>query len=60
MTVQNHPADNPPSSWAYPKSQIKQYDIAIIGAGVVGMVCAILLAKRGKQVIILDCKPSPS
>lgn len=48
MTVQNHPADNPPSSWAYPKSQIKQYDIAIIGAGVVGMVCAILLAKRGK------------
>lgn len=60
MTVQNHPADNPPSSWAYPKSQIKQYDIAIIGAGVVGMVCAILLAKRGKQVIILDSKPTPS
>lgn len=60
MTIQNHPADNPPSSWAYPKSQIKQYDIAIIGAGVVGMVCAILLAKRGKQVIILDNKPAPS
>ena len=24
------------------------------------MVCAILLAKRGKQVIILDSKPTPS
>ncbi len=60
MTVQNHPADNPPSALAYPKSQTKQYDIAIIGAGVVGMVCAILLAKRGKQVIILDNKPAPS
>ena len=60
MTVQNYPADNPPSLLTYPKSQIKQYDIAIIGAGVVGMVCAILLAKRGKQVIILDNKPAPS
>ena len=49
MTVQNHPADNPPSSWAYPKSQIKQYDIAIIGAGVVGMVCCHLLAKEASR-----------
>lgn len=35
-------------------------DIAIIGAGTVGMVAGIALASRGHQVVILDSKPKPS
>ena len=60
MTVQNHPSGELPISVTDPKSQAKHYDVAIIGAGTVGMLCAILLAQRGYQVIILDNKPAPS
>ena len=35
-------------------------DIAIIGAGTVGMVAGIELASRGYQVVILDNKPMPT
>lgn len=35
-------------------------DIAIIGAGTVGMVAGIELASRGYRVVILDNKPMPS
>lgn len=39
---------------------ISYCDIAIIGAGTVGMVAGIELASRGYQVAILDNKPKPS
>lgn len=39
--------------------QTAHYDFAIIGAGVVGLICAIALAQRGLSVLLLDSKPMP-
>ncbi|USZ14922.1 FAD-dependent monooxygenase [Moraxella sp. FZFQ2102] len=36
------------------------YDFIIIGAGTVGMACAIALAQREYSVLLLDNKPAPS
>ncbi|KQZ44357.1 NAD(P)/FAD-dependent oxidoreductase [Duganella sp. Root1480D1] len=32
----------------------KQYDVAVIGAGAAGMMCAATAGKRGKRVVLLD------
>ncbi|VXC56124.1 NAD(P)/FAD-dependent oxidoreductase [Massilia sp. 9I] len=32
----------------------KQYDVAVIGAGAAGMMCAAIAAQRGKRVVLLD------
>jgi predicted Rossmann fold flavoprotein len=32
----------------------KQYDVAVIGAGAAGMMCAAVAAGRGKRVVIID------
>ncbi|WP_288380907.1 NAD(P)/FAD-dependent oxidoreductase [uncultured Massilia sp.] len=32
----------------------KQYDVAVIGAGAAGMMCAAVAATRGKRVVLLD------
>jgi len=32
----------------------KQYDVAVIGAGAAGMMCAATAAKRGKRVVLID------
>jgi phytoene dehydrogenase-like protein len=37
----------------------RRYDVIVIGAGLEGLLCAALLAKRGKQVIVLEEAPSP-
>lgn len=39
--------------------QIHHYDIAIIGAGAVGMACAIALAQRQYRVLLLDQQSRP-
>ncbi|OOS25157.1 2-octaprenyl-3-methyl-6-methoxy-1,4-benzoquinol hydroxylase [Moraxella pluranimalium] len=35
------------------------YDMTIVGAGTVGMACAIALAQRGLRVLLLEHKPAP-
>jgi len=37
----------------------RRYDVIVIGAGLEGLLCAALLAKRGKQVIVLEESPVP-
>ena len=32
----------------------KHYDVAIIGAGAAGMMCAATAAQRGKRVLLVD------
>ncbi|MES2114907.1 MAG: NAD(P)/FAD-dependent oxidoreductase [Pseudomonadota bacterium] len=32
----------------------KQFDVAVIGAGAAGMMCAAVAAQRGKRVVLLD------
>ena len=32
----------------------KHYDVAVIGAGAAGMMCAAVAAQRGKRVVLLD------
>ncbi len=32
----------------------KQYDVAVIGAGAAGMMCALTAAQRGKRVVLID------
>jgi predicted Rossmann fold flavoprotein len=32
----------------------KQYDVAVIGAGAAGMMCAFVAAQRGKRVVLVD------
>jgi predicted Rossmann fold flavoprotein len=32
----------------------KQYDVAVIGAGAAGMMCAAVAASRGKRVVLID------
>src|SRR5439155_25811910 len=32
----------------------KQYDVAVIGAGAAGMMCAAVAAQRGKTVVLID------
>ena len=32
----------------------KQYDVAVIGAGAAGMMCAAVAAQRGKRVVLID------
>ncbi|WP_229507761.1 NAD(P)/FAD-dependent oxidoreductase [Massilia sp. Dwa41.01b] len=32
----------------------KQYDVAVIGAGAAGMMCAAVAAQRGKRVMLID------
>jgi phytoene dehydrogenase-like protein len=36
----------------------RRYDVIVIGAGLEGLLCAALLAKRGKQVIVLEEAPT--
>ena len=37
----------------------KIYDVAIIGAGIVGMSTALKLQEKGKNVLVLDKEKSP-
>jgi len=37
----------------------RRFDLIVIGAGLEGLLCAALLAKRGKQVIVLEEAPTP-
>ena len=32
----------------------KQYDVAVIGAGAAGMMCAAVAARRGRRVVLID------
>jgi predicted Rossmann fold flavoprotein len=32
----------------------RQYDVAVIGAGAAGMMCAFVAAQRGKRVVLID------
>ena len=32
----------------------KQYDVAVIGAGAAGMMCAAVAAQNGKRVVLID------
>ncbi len=46
---------------AFDQSDVLMHcDIAIIGAGTVGMAAGIKLASRGHRVVILDNKPAPT
>ena len=36
----------------------RRYDVIIIGAGLEGLLCAALLAKRGKRVVVLEEAPT--
>jgi phytoene dehydrogenase-like protein len=36
----------------------RRYDVIVIGAGLEGLLCAALLAKRGKQVVVLEEAPT--
>ena len=36
------------------KGMAKQYDVAVIGAGAAGMMCAAVAAQRGKRVVLID------
>ena len=40
--------------------QERQVDIAIIGAGVVGLATALSLAPTGLQIALFDAQPQPS
>jgi predicted Rossmann fold flavoprotein len=37
-----------------PSRMAKQYDVAVIGAGAAGMMCAATAANRGKRVVLID------
>ncbi len=37
-----------------PSDQVEMADIAVVGAGIVGVACALLLARQGKRVVVLD------
>ena len=32
----------------------KQYDVAVIGAGAAGMMCAAVAAQQGRRVVLID------
>ena len=32
----------------------KQFDVAVIGAGAAGMMCAAVAAQQGKRVVLID------
>ncbi|MBI3610127.1 MAG: NAD(P)/FAD-dependent oxidoreductase [Nitrospirae bacterium] len=36
----------------------RRYDVIVVGAGLEGLLCAALLAKRGKQVLVLEEAPT--
>ncbi len=35
----------------------KQFDVAVVGAGAAGMMCAAVAAQRGKRVVLIDHAP---
>ncbi|HEX8637392.1 MAG TPA: FAD-dependent oxidoreductase, partial [Pyrinomonadaceae bacterium] len=35
---------------------MKDYDVVIVGAGLAGLQCARLLAEKGAQILLVDCK----
>ena len=41
----------PPVKW---EVMAKEFDVAVIGAGAAGMMCAATAGKRGKRVVLLD------
>ena len=38
---------------------MKKYDVLILGSGMGGLASAVLLAKQGKKVAILEKNPMP-
>src|SRR5690606_9634019 len=52
--VASHPMPSlPPVSGAAPR----RYDIAVIGAGAAGMMCAATAGQRGRRVVLVDHYP---
>ena len=43
-----------------PHTTPRDADVAVIGAGVVGLATAYALARRGKRVLLLDRAPGPA
>lgn len=37
-----------------PIAVTRPYDLAVVGAGIVGMACALAAARRGKRVVVVD------
>ena len=35
----------------------KQVDVAVVGAGIIGVACALQLARQGKRVVVIDKQP---
>jgi len=35
-------------------SDLRRYDLAVFGAGIVGLACALAAARRGKRVVVVD------
>ena len=40
------------------QTNMKHYDVVIVGAGLAGLQCARLLGRRGLDVLLVDRKPS--
>ncbi|MCK5745207.1 MAG: NAD(P)/FAD-dependent oxidoreductase, partial [Oricola sp.] len=38
---------------------MEQFDVAIVGAGAAGMMCAIEAGRRGRRVLLLDHAAKP-
>ena len=32
-------------------------DIAVVGAGIIGVACALQLARQGRRVVVIDAQP---
>lgn len=50
---------NHSSSTLFSFDDTEQYDVAVLGAGVIGMSTAYWLAKSGLQVLVIDKEPEP-
>jgi FAD dependent oxidoreductase TIGR03364 len=40
--------------WTVTVTSARSYDLAVVGAGIVGLACALAAARRGKRVVVID------